>query len=36
MWWPTAEFLKGKVAEYKTLEAEIEALKSDISTVMGT
>jgi len=31
----TAEFLKRKVAEYKTLEAEIEALKSEISCLNG-
>ena len=31
MWWPTAEFLKRKVAEYEALQLEIEILKSEIS-----
>ena len=31
----TAEFLKRKVAEYETLQAEIEMLKTEINSVKG-
>ena len=31
----TAEFLKRKVAEYETLQAEIEKLKAEMSSVKG-
>ena len=31
----TAEFIKRKVAEYKTLQAEIEKLKAEMNSVKG-
>jgi hypothetical protein len=31
----TAEFLKRKVAEYETLQAEIEKLKAEMNSVKG-